>query len=115
MKGELMHPFAWFHHHSENPADTRGFYEKLLGWESSDGPGGMAMFVGSKGPFAAVSEKDGATGWLPYVQVDDVEEATAKAKSLGATVVRERTRGPAGEFTIVRDPGGASVALWQKA
>jgi predicted enzyme related to lactoylglutathione lyase len=110
-----MQPFVWFHHHSESPADTRTFYEKLLGWQSSDGPGGMTIFAESKGPFAAVSEKDGAAGWLPYVQVDDVDVATEKARSLGATVVRERTRGPAGDFTIVRDPGGASVALWQKA
>ena len=110
-----MQPFVWFHHHCESPDSTRSFYEKLLGWQSSDGPGGMTMFAGSKGPFAALSTKDGATGWLPYVQVDDVDAATKKATSLGATVERARTRGPAGDFSIVRDPGGASLALWQKA
>jgi predicted enzyme related to lactoylglutathione lyase len=41
--------------------------------------------------------------------------AIENAKTLGAAVTRERTRGPAGDFVIVRDPGGAALALWQKA
>jgi predicted enzyme related to lactoylglutathione lyase len=110
-----MQPFVWFHHHSEDPAKTKSFYEDLLGWQPSDGPPGMTMFAGPKGPFAAVGAKDGATGWLPYVEVADLDAATKKAKKLGAAVTRYRTRGPAGDFVIVRDPGGASLALWQKA
>jgi predicted enzyme related to lactoylglutathione lyase len=110
-----MQPFVWFHHHSENPAQTRSFYEKMLGWQSSDGPPGMTMFAGPKGPFAALGEKDGAQGWLPYVEVADLGVAIGKAKTLGAVVTRERTHGPAGDFVIVRDPGGAALALWQKA
>jgi predicted enzyme related to lactoylglutathione lyase len=35
--------------------------------------------------------------------------------SLGARLLREKSRGPAGEFTVVRDPGGAALALWKKA
>jgi hypothetical protein len=54
-------------------------------------------------------------GWIPYAQVEDVDAATRKAQKLGATVLKEKTRGPAGEFSIVRDPGGAAIALWQKA
>ena len=42
-------------------------------------------------------------------------EIAEKAKSLGATVIKKKARGPAGEFSIVRDPGGAAIALWQKA
>jgi predicted enzyme related to lactoylglutathione lyase len=49
------------------------------------------------------------------VAVDDVAEATKRAVSLGATVVSEKRRGPAGEFSVVRDPAGAGVALWKKA
>lgn len=110
-----MQPFVWFHHHSDNPARTRSFYEQLLGWQSSDGPPGTTMFGGPKGPFAALGARDGAEGWLPYVEVPDLDAATKKAQSLGAAVTRERTRGPAGDFIVMRDPGGASVALWQKA
>jgi predicted enzyme related to lactoylglutathione lyase len=108
--------FVWFHNNSESPAEAKAFYEKLLGWSPADGPGGMTMFAGEKGPFAGLAPKGDATaGWLPYVQVDDVDVATKKAVKLGATVLERKKRGPAGEFSVVCDPGGAAIALWQKA
>ena len=111
----MSKPFVWFHNSNEKPADSAKFYEKLLGWKPAAGPPGMTMFAGESGPFAGIGEKDGkATGWVPYAEVDDVDAATKRAVQLGAEVVKEKTRGPAGEFSIVRDPGGASIALWQK-
>jgi predicted enzyme related to lactoylglutathione lyase len=112
----MTNPFVWFHNGSEKPAEAAKFYEDLLGWKGAEGPGGMRMFAGEAGPFAGVAPKDGASqGWIPYAQVDDVDRATERAAKLGAKVLQTRTRGPAGEFTIVRDPGGATIALWQKA
>jgi predicted enzyme related to lactoylglutathione lyase len=112
----MSETFVWFHNSSEKPSDSVAFYEKLMGWSPSGGPGGMTMLGGAKGPFAGVApNEDGVVGWIPYVQVDDVDAATKKATRLGARVVKAKTRGPAGEFSIVRDPGGAAVALWQKA
>jgi predicted enzyme related to lactoylglutathione lyase len=112
----MTHGFVWFHNSSDNAADTSTFYEKLLGWKASAGPAGLTMLAGETGPFAGVAPKEaGVPGWIPYAQVDDVEAATKKAQRLGATILSAKTRGPAGEFSIVRDPGGAAVALWQKA
>jgi len=111
-----MTGFVWFHNSSDKPAESSAFYEKLLGWRASDGPGGLTMLAGESGPFAGVAPKDGGSaGWIPYVQVDDVDAATEQARRLGATIVSPKTRGPAGEFSVVRDPGGAAVALWQRA
>lgn len=108
--------FVWFHNSSSKPSDSARFYEKLLGWKPSEGPPGMTMLAAGASPFAALGTKEGKVGgWVPYVQVDDVDGATKRAVSLGAEVLQEKTRGPAGEFTIVKDPGGASIALWQKA
>jgi predicted enzyme related to lactoylglutathione lyase len=108
--------FVWFHNGSDKPAAARDFYEKLLGWKPSEGPPGMTLFAGEKGPFAGLGAKEGtAAGWLPYVQVADVDVATKNALKLGATLVREKRRGPAGEFSVISDPGGAALALWQKA
>jgi uncharacterized protein len=107
--------FVWFHNGSEKPAESVSFYEKLLGWKGSDGPPGMTMLGRDAGPFAAVMPKKGnVRGWVPYVQVDDVAAATKKAVKLGAELLEDQTRGPAGTYSIVRDPGGAAVALWQK-
>jgi predicted enzyme related to lactoylglutathione lyase len=44
-----------------------------------------------------------------------VDAATEKAQTLGANVLKEKTRGPAGHYNIIRDPGGAALALWQRA
>ncbi|HEY4238933.1 MAG TPA: VOC family protein [Kofleriaceae bacterium] len=108
--------FVWFHNNSENAKAAASFYEQLVGWKPSAGPQGLTMLSGAAGPVAAVAAADGGSpGWIPYLQVDDVDAATAKATKLGAEVLAAKTRGPAGEFTIVRDPGGAAVALWQKA
>ena len=110
-----MQPFVWFHNHSDDPARARKFYEDLLGWHVGEGPPGMTLFGSDKGPCAALGPSEARTGWLPYVEVPDVSAATTRAVELGAVLVQERTRGPAGEFAVVRDPGGAAVALWQKA
>jgi predicted enzyme related to lactoylglutathione lyase len=48
-------------------------------------------------------------------RIDDVAAATKRAVKLGAELLEDQTRGPAGDYSIVRDPGGATVALWQKA
>jgi uncharacterized protein len=107
--------FVWFHNHSASPADSTTFYSELLGWKPTDGPPGMTMLLGAT-PFAGLGGLEGMTaGWVPFVQVDDVEAATKRATKLGAAVLKPRTRGPAGEYAIVRDPGGAAFALWQKA
>lgn len=112
----MTHGFVWFHNDSDNASETSTFYEKLLGWKVSPGPGGLTMLAVESGPFAGVAAKEtGAAGWIPYAQVDDVVAATKQAQQLGATLLRPKTRGPAGEFTVVRDPGGAAIALWQKA
>lgn len=111
----MSESFVWFHNSSKKPGDAIAFYEDLLGWTRADGPPEMTMFAGEKGPFAAVGEADCLVGWIPFAEVDDVDAATRKARELGASVVAEKTRGPAGEYSIVCDPGGAAVALWQRA
>jgi predicted enzyme related to lactoylglutathione lyase len=112
----MSNAFAWFHNGSEKPSDSVSFYEKLLDWKSSAGPGGMTMLARDAGPFAAVMPKKGqVSGWVPYVQVDDVAAATKRAVKLGAELLEDQTPGPAGVYSILRDPGGATVALWQKA
>jgi predicted enzyme related to lactoylglutathione lyase len=112
----MSNAFVWFHNGSDKPADSVAFYEKLLGWKASEGPPGTTMLARGAEPFAAVLRRSGkVSGWVPYVQVDDVAAATRRAVGLGAQLLEDATHGPAGIYSIVRDPGGATVALWQKA
>jgi len=115
----MSSPFVWFHHDGKRPHETKIFLESLFGFQASDGPAGMTMLATNAGPFAALGSKDERYGdrdeWIPFVAVEDVEAATKRAVALGASLLRAKTRGPAGEFTVVRDPGGAALALWKKA
>ena len=54
------------------------------------------------------------SSWLPYVLVDNITASTAKAKSLGAAIVKDVTEVMgAGSFSIISDPTGAVLGLWQ--
>lgn len=115
----MSSPFVWFHHNGKKPKETESLLEALLDFQPSEGPGGMTMLATGAGPFAALGSKDERYGdrdeWIPFVAVEDVDAATQRAVTLGAALLRARSRGPAGEFSVVREPGGAALALWKKA
>jgi predicted enzyme related to lactoylglutathione lyase len=115
----MSSPFVWFQHNGEKPKETKKFFESLFGWKGSEGPPGLTMLAQDAAPFAALGSKQERCGdrdeWIPFVAVDDVDAATERALSSGATLIRKKSRGPAGEFTVVRDPGGAALALWKQA
>ena len=57
---------------------------------------------------------DAPSAWMAYVVVDDLKAATSKAKSLGATVMKDVTEVPnMGSFSIITDPTGAMLGLWE--
>jgi len=52
--------------------------------------------------------------WMAYVLVDDVESSTNKARELGAKVFVEKSQaGKYGYFSVIADPTGAVLALWE--
>jgi uncharacterized protein len=99
---------------------AKTFYGSLFDWKLED----MPM---PDGTYTMIDVGDGTGGgmlkhpmpgapsmWLPYVLVGDVQAATEKAKSLGATVVKDVTEvAGMGSFTIILDPTGAALGLWQ--
>jgi predicted enzyme related to lactoylglutathione lyase len=55
-----------------------------------------------------------SSDWMPYVGVADIKASTAKAKSLGAAVLRDVTEVmDLGWLSILKDPTGALIGLWQ--
>ncbi len=51
--------------------------------------------------------------WLPYVEVGDVHATTDRARDLGARVLLEPRRGPAGWRSVVSTDAGGEIAFWQ--
>ena len=107
----MPNPFVWFDLRTPARDAAQRFYSSLLSWEIADDG---AIASGAE-PWGVVAEEPDAPAarWLPYIQVEDVDEATRRALELGAAVVQPKTAGPAGFFTTIADPTGAHVALWQ--
>ena len=109
-------PFVWFDLRTNDEARTLAFYRELLQWDIEGGAGQPTMVKGVEGPWAAVvPNTDGDSQWVPYVQVEDVDAAAARAAQLGGKVVSDKTAGPAGDFAVIADPAGAMLALWRPA
>jgi predicted enzyme related to lactoylglutathione lyase len=113
--------YGWITHTefaSANPAATRAWCEKVLGWSfrpSFPMPGGEYHLF-------AFSEKGGggihqanppeAPGSVPVVHVEDAQAAFDKALREGAEVISPPTRVMEGvTVAMVRAPGGVTIGL----
>ena len=99
---------------------AKAFYGKLFEWTLEDipmGPSAYTMIKVGKGTAGGIMKHPvpGApSAWLAYVEVDDIKTATQKAKSLGATIMKDVTEVMGmGWLTILIDPTGAALGLWQ--
>lgn len=99
---------------------ARDFYSALFDWK-------LQALELQDGVYTAISPGEGTGGgvrtqdipgapssWLPYVMVADIVLATDKARNLGATIIEDSTEVPdMGFMSIIRDPTGATLGLWQ--
>src|SRR5260370_11098205 len=111
----MANRFVWVDLRTKDGAKSRSFYEQLFGWDVAEVPvgGAKVTMVGGEKPWASVVPHGGEhLGWFPYVQVDDLDAATKKAKRLGATVLQAPSEGPARTYKPVHEPGGDIFALF---
>lgn len=102
---------------------AKKFYGQLFTWKLEDMPMGPDMVYtmvqvgeGTGGGMMKQLIPNAPSAWLAYVNVDDVKASTAKAKELGATVMKDVSEVPGmGWFSIITDPTGAHLGLWQAA
>jgi uncharacterized protein len=98
---------------------ARQFYSRLFDWKLQDMPmpdGGTYTMIdvggGTGGGMIAMPGLP--PQWLAYVGVDDIGAATKKARELGARIVKDVTEvGQYGSMSIITDPTGAMLAMWQ--
>jgi uncharacterized protein len=117
----MANSFVYVELNTTDLSPSKGFYSKLFDWKLEDVPGmGMDytfIKVGDN-PIGGMMKHPmpGAPSmWLPYVGVDDINAATAKAKSLGAKVIVDvREVMGHGHMSVLIDPTGATLALWQQ-
>lgn len=117
----MGNPFVHVELMSNDVARTKTFYGALFNWTLEDMPIGEMTYTmirvgeGTGGGMMKNPIPNAPSAWMAYVGVDDVEAATAKAKSLGANVMKDVTEVPgAGWFSIITDPTGAMLGLWEQ-
>jgi predicted enzyme related to lactoylglutathione lyase len=116
----VANPFVHVELNSTDVNQSKTFYRSLFDWTLEDvrmGDLDYTMIKVGKGTGGGIMQQliPGApSSWLAYVGVDDIEASTAKAKSLGAKVMKEVTEVPGmGWLSILVDPTGAMFAMWQ--
>ena len=113
--------FSWVDLTTSHGAGAKDFYGGLFGWEFEGneipGDGGVYSMckVGGENVAAIAPATDQfPPHWNNYVTVASADDATAKAKELGANVIEEPFDVmEAGRMALFQDPTGAALCVWE--
>jgi uncharacterized protein len=113
----MPNPFAHIELTTDNLTTAKKFYSKIFGWRLSDMPGMNYTMIdvggGTGGGMQLKPMESAPTGWMPYVQVDDVKATVAKAVKAGATAMLPYQEiGKMGSIGVFADPNGALIGVW---
>ena len=112
----MPNPFIHVELQTQDLTKAKSFYKSLFDWKLEDIPDmGYTMINVGEGTGGGMwKNPDNPSQWLAYVLVNDINASTKKAKSLGAKVSKEVTEIPGmGWLSIIMDPTGATLGLWQ--
>jgi len=117
--------FCWVELMTADAERAKGFYGSLFGWEFEDldilestaysvprihnGEVGGMYEMGDD-----LREQGVPPHWMSYIAVDNVDEVANRAVELGGSTIREPFDVlDKGRMSVLMDPGGAPVAVWQ--
>jgi predicted enzyme related to lactoylglutathione lyase len=116
----MGNPFVHVELNTTDPKKAKSFYGTLFDWQFEDTNMGDMTYTmikvgdGVGGGLLKHPMPGAPSIWIPYVLVSDVGASTAKAKSAGGTIIKDVSEVPnAGTFSIVQDPTGGVIGLWQ--
>ena len=116
----MANPFVHVELNTTDVSKAKSFYRGLFNWTLEDVPMGPQSYTmikvgeGTGGGIMKHPVPGAPSAWLAYVLVDDIAAATKKAKSLGANVMKDVTEVMGmGSLSIIIDPTGAALGLWQ--
>jgi uncharacterized protein len=103
--------------HTDDQVRASAFYARLLNWHPelirAASSSYLALDMGAGVGGGIVECRTRRPLWLPYVEVDRIDEAIEQARGLGAAVLLEPREGPSGWRSVVASPTGGEVALWE--
>jgi predicted enzyme related to lactoylglutathione lyase len=119
----MANPFVHVELATTDVAKAKSFYGQLFDWKLEDVPMGdgtvytmIGVGEGTGGGMLKNPMPNPTSMWMAYVLVSDIKAATQKARSLGANVMKDVTEVMGmGWLSIITDPTGAMLGLWQAA
>ncbi len=114
----MPNPFAHIELTTDNLKAAQKFYSKVFAWKLNEMPGMSYTMIdvgsGTGGGMQSKPMPEAPTGWMPYVQVDDVKATVAKATKAGATAMLPYQEiGDMGAIGVFADPNGAVIGVWE--
>jgi uncharacterized protein len=110
--------FSWAELATSDAEAAKAFYADVFGWDYDDRPMGdgqvysIALRDGRN--VAALFASDEPPHWNCYVTIASVDETTPRVTELGGTVMAEPFDVmDAGRMSVVADPAGAALSLWE--
>jgi uncharacterized protein len=132
MGGEMPHvdqhrpgTICWVDLATTDQEAATGFYTRLFGWETFDlpmpgGPGVYRFFRQGGRDVAAVGQlppemaaQGVPSAWNVWVAGDAAQAAERAPAAGGAVAQPPMELGPSGRMTMLTDPGGAVIGVWQ--
>lgn len=116
------HDFCWESLTTSSADGAVAFYKQVVGWTVAYMEGGdmkTPLFTRDGENWVASvaqppAETNAPSAWMTYVAVEDLAAANTKARGLGANVLVEAVPVPTvGTFSIMQDPQGAYIAMFQ--
>ena len=113
---------GWIDMSVDDATGVRDFYKAVVGWGHEAVSMGdyedYAMTASSGDGVAGICHARGSNaalprGWLIYITVADVEESAAACTANGGEVIVPVRSLAGGRFCVIRDPAGATAALYQ--
>ncbi len=117
--GTLQGSWIWYELMTPDPAGAKAFYDKVVGWTMSAGPGGAhdygfitcadgGMTGGVLGITREMADGGCVPGWIGYVGTDNVDAMLPKIEAAGGKVLMPaRDVVMAGRIAMVADCCGA--------
>ncbi|SPE33454.1 Glyoxalase/bleomycin resistance protein/dioxygenase [Candidatus Sulfopaludibacter sp. SbA3] len=117
----MPNPFVHVELNTTDLDKAKAFYGSLFEWTLEDTPMGedssytmIKVGTGTGGGMMKHPMPGASSAWLAYVVVDDIHKSTEKARTLGAQIIKDVTEVMGmGSLSILIDPTGACLGLWQ--
>jgi uncharacterized protein len=113
--------FVWYELTTPDVAGAKKFYPPLTGWGTQQFDKDYTMWTTRGVPFAGIfqlgpeqRQKGIPPNWMPYVDVDNVDDTARKATSLGGKTMHGPQDIPnTGRFAVLQDPQGAVFGVYK--